>query len=44
MKTVSIELPLKGNNLDWQRGRNDMSKETKKNEHVNGDRKEDLKL
>lgn len=46
MKKISLELTLVENDLDWQRGGNDMSKETKINmlmvtvKKVNGDRKE----
>lgn len=46
MKKISLELTLEENDLDWQRGGNDMSKETKINmlmvtvKKVNGDRKE----
>lgn len=44
MKKVSRKLTLEGNNLNWQRGRNDTSKKTKMNMMVNGDSKKDLKL
>lgn len=46
MKKISLELTLEENDLDWQRGGNDMSKETKINmlmvtvKKVHGDRKE----
>ena len=33
-------MTLEGNNLNWQRGRNDTNKETKMNMLINGDSKD----